>query len=375
MRTRSTGTGRHAGPHSRARRGPANGRLTRTERTTVDRLSWSGRALRHEEIPGLRDGRARAPRACPERRREAGSVWLPDRRAEVRLAALPADPASGRLAGRARRRRHGRARRCWSGRRQRCARSWRRPINRSGRRRRFVQARRHRLPGPRQYLSGTSGRYRSGGCWRWASGRHHGCRGKRRHARRSGRRRQWQGRRRRGLSGRMRHRRAAARQRRTNGRGGPAHGPFGRGHFRSSRFRGLLFDGGGSRSLRLRLAYGSSRRVFHHRRSVHAGLGLFDGRCGARPRLVILVSFAAALQQPPQPDRDILVDRAGVGLLFRNAQLGQPVKDLVRFDFQLPGQLINANLVHRNNTVLRRRTLLALRTAIFRFVVGLAPRI
>jgi hypothetical protein len=74
--------------------------------------------------------------------------------------------------------------------------------------------------------------------------------------------------------------------------------------------------------LHLRLAGNSSWCFFHHRRGLHAAVGLFDGRRGARPRLVIFFSSAAVLQQPPQPDRDILVDRAGVGLLFRNAQLG-----------------------------------------------------
>ena len=58
-------------------------------------------------------------------------------------------------------------------------------------------------------------------------------------------------------------------------------------------------------------------------------------------------------EEPPQFDGDIFVDRAGVGLLLGHAQLGELVKNLVRFDLQLPSQLINANLVHRDKTILR----------------------
>ena len=49
-------------------------------------------------------------------------------------------------------------------------------------------------------------------------------------------------------------------------------------------------------------------------------------------------------EEPPQFESDIFVDRAGVGFLFGYAQFGELVEDLVRLDFQLPSQLINANL-------------------------------
>jgi hypothetical protein len=52
-------------------------------------------------------------------------------------------------------------------------------------------------------------------------------------------------------------------------------------------------------------------------------------------------------QQAAQPDRHVFIDGAGVGLLFGNAQFGQPVQDLVGLDFELPCQLVDANLLHR----------------------------
>ena len=58
-------------------------------------------------------------------------------------------------------------------------------------------------------------------------------------------------------------------------------------------------------------------------------------------------------EEPPQFDGDVFVDRAGMGLLLGYAQLGELVQNLVRFDFQLPSQLINANLVHKYKTVIK----------------------
>jgi len=46
--------------------------------------------------------------------------------------------------------------------------------------------------------------------------------------------------------------------------------------------------------------------------------------------------------------RDILVDGAGVCLLLLNAEIRQQVQNYVRFDFQLPRQLIDSDLqLHR----------------------------
>src|SRR3954447_3678642 len=41
-------------------------------------------------------------------------------------------------------------------------------------------------------------------------------------------------------------------------------------------------------------------------------------------------------------------------LLFLYAQLGEPIEDFVSFDFQLPRQLVNPNLLHRKNNLLLR---------------------
>jgi len=51
--------------------------------------------------------------------------------------------------------------------------------------------------------------------------------------------------------------------------------------------------------------------------------------------------------EPSQPDGYVLVDGAGMRLLFGDAQFGQPIQNLMGLDFQLPSQLVDANLFHR----------------------------
>jgi hypothetical protein len=51
--------------------------------------------------------------------------------------------------------------------------------------------------------------------------------------------------------------------------------------------------------------------------------------------------------EAPKPYGCVLVDGAGVGLLFRDAHFREPFENLVSLDFQLPRQLVNANLLHR----------------------------
>src|SRR5262249_9005081 len=48
-----------------------------------------------------------------------------------------------------------------------------------------------------------------------------------------------------------------------------------------------------------------------------------------------------------QFDRHVFIDRTGMRLLFRDAQLGEQVENLVSFHFQLSRQLIDPNLLHR----------------------------
>jgi hypothetical protein len=53
---------------------------------------------------------------------------------------------------------------------------------------------------------------------------------------------------------------------------------------------------------------------------------------------------------PPQLDRDIFVNRAGVGLFLGNSQFREQLQNFVSFYLQLPSQLVNANLSHKNSS-------------------------
>jgi hypothetical protein len=82
--------------------------------------------------------------------------------------------------------------------------------------------------------------------------------------------------------------------------------------------------------------------------------------CGSRFRFLLLNSRSRAVPVrrgrqggmrltavvPAQLIGFVLVDRTGVGDLFRNAEFVQFVDDLARLHFQLPRQLIDANLTH-----------------------------
>jgi hypothetical protein len=48
-----------------------------------------------------------------------------------------------------------------------------------------------------------------------------------------------------------------------------------------------------------------------------------------------------------QFDGDVFVDGAGMRLLLRDAQFGKALEDFMSLDFQLPRQLVDANLLHR----------------------------
>jgi len=51
--------------------------------------------------------------------------------------------------------------------------------------------------------------------------------------------------------------------------------------------------------------------------------------------------------KPSQLDGHVLVDGAGVGFLFGNAQFRQAIQDFMSLDFQFPRQLVDSNLLHR----------------------------
>lgn len=176
----------------------------------------------------------------------------------------------------------------------------------------------------------------------WASRRNH-C--GRRRGRRS-RRRSWAFRPRHGGSpgGYRRVDRPARGHRRPDGRGGSRR----RLHFFDSRLAGC-FGGGLIVPGRLKVCVRGRRcrrwfqRGFHGFGWRRASLGGFVLHPGFRRRVETV--------QTTQLYRHVFIDRAGVRLLFRYAEFGQPVQDLVSLDFQFPCQLIDANLLHRRKTI------------------------
>lgn len=58
-------------------------------------------------------------------------------------------------------------------------------------------------------------------------------------------------------------------------------------------------------------------------------------------------SASATLHPLPDYFRHRLINRAGVGLLLGDTELGQHVDDGVRGDFQLPCELIDSNFTHK----------------------------
>jgi hypothetical protein len=76
---------------------------------------------------------------------------------------------------------------------------------------------------------------------------------------------------------------------------------------------------------------------------------LFLVRYGAlrSPRILAFQIRRIEAVEPPQLDRHVLVDGAGVRFLFGDAQFGESIQNLVGLYFQLPRQLVDANLLHR----------------------------
>ena len=68
-------------------------------------------------------------------------------------------------------------------------------------------------------------------------------------------------------------------------------------------------------------------------------------RLGGRRR--VGRSFAGESEAVPHLKRDIVVKRAGVGLLVVDSQFGQQIEDHVRLDLEFASQLVNANLTHK----------------------------
>jgi hypothetical protein len=97
---------------------------------------------------------------------------------------------------------------------------------------------------------------------------------------------------------------------------------------------GFLYSFG---SLRLFDMRGRGTWRLFRRRGGAVGRGLFGP----------LRSSGAAAEKVAQFLRYIIIDRTRVSLLFSNAQLRKFVQQFVSFDFQLPGQHVNTNLVHK----------------------------
>lgn len=99
--------------------------------------------------------------------------------------------------------------------------------------------------------------------------------------------------------------------------------------------------GSGMRHLRWRLR-GSRQSGFH----------VFFTLLVANLKVVFLLEAAwfrrrvGYAKMLAQQDRDVFVDRAGMGLLFRNAQLGQEVQDPAGLDLQLPREFVDSDLFH-----------------------------
>jgi hypothetical protein len=90
---------------------------------------------------------------------------------------------------------------------------------------------------------------------------------------------------------------------------------------------------------------------------LRGGLALFDlGSLRFKPRglfrrrLSGLVGFRYFESiEPAQLYRHVFVDGAGVRLLLDHAQFGEPVQYFMGLHFQLPRQLVNSNLSHRQS--------------------------
>jgi hypothetical protein len=77
---------------------------------------------------------------------------------------------------------------------------------------------------------------------------------------------------------------------------------------------------------------------------------MLDFRCHLLRQIGYVVTVV-----PTQLDRHIFVNRAGVGLFLGNSQLREQLQNFVSLYFQLPRQLVNANLSHKNSSLRHRR--------------------
>jgi hypothetical protein len=90
-------------------------------------------------------------------------------------------------------------------------------------------------------------------------------------------------------------------------------------------------------------------------RSLHRFFGRFYWRlfdsysaCAMVVPTIAVGRFDSEAEPALDGNSNVLIDRAGVGLLFLHAELGQQLENPVRLHFQLPRQLVDPDLqLHR----------------------------
>ena len=122
---------------------------------------------------------------------------------------------------------------------------------------------------------------------------------------------------------------------------------------------GLLLDRGRFRGGRLLLCHNRGPCRFGAPHAIgFAGRTLLGRRLeivrlvpGSLPASASVLGHVVSVQ-PAQLDGDVFIDGAGVRLLLGDAQFGEPVQNFVSLDFQLPRQLVDPNLLHRQSNLL-----------------------
>lgn len=99
--------------------------------------------------------------------------------------------------------------------------------------------------------------------------------------------------------------------------------------------------------------HGDGRRHFTHgnfERSVLLQFRVGLPACGVRAHPAGAGAIGA--EMCPNQIRYVVIERAGVRFLLGHAERGQQFDNLVRGNFQLPGQLVNADFTHMEKTAM-----------------------
>jgi hypothetical protein len=138
----------------------------------------------------------------------------------------------------------------------------------------------------------------------------------------------------------------------TSGQGRPQWRRLAAKRFFNSRNGGLLRSGGdGWFDTTGNAGYNGFRggwRMLGHALRPRVLLHLFRfGNCHGTVGFPARRIASPALQAFPDNQRDRFVNGAGMGFLLRDTELGQHVDNGVRWDFELPCQLVDADFRHR----------------------------